>query len=126
MKCYDLLNYKIMQTMYRAEVKSLPDCVQSLFLTHDGKYDLRVVCKFSVQKAKKGIKRRRVSIVGVQLWNNVKMDVRMVDWFWFSKGLFIKKCKGYKCDCNVCIWIYIHICIYGYIYILFLFFFILY
>jgi len=53
MKFNDLVYYQIMQTMYRAKAKSLPDCGQSLFSIHECKYDLRDVCKFTVQKAKK-------------------------------------------------------------------------
>jgi len=45
------------------------------------------VCKFTVQKAKRGIKRRCISIVGFQLWNNVKMDIRMVNSFWVFKTI---------------------------------------
>jgi len=52
--------------------------------------DLRDVCKFTVQKAKKGIKRRCISVVGVQFWNNVEMDVRMVNSFLVFKGIIYK------------------------------------
>jgi len=55
MKCNDLVDYKVMQTMYRAKEKSLPDFVQRLFSIHECKYDLRYVCKFTVQKAKQWI-----------------------------------------------------------------------
>lgn len=43
-----LVLYTIMQIMFSAKSKALPDCVQ-----RECKYDLRGVCKFSVQKAKK-------------------------------------------------------------------------
>jgi len=75
-----------------------PVCVD-LFSIHECKYDLRDVCKFSVQKANKGIKRRCISIVGVQLWNNVKMDVSMVNSFLLFKGMIYKTIiESYKCD----------------------------
>jgi len=82
-----------MQTMYRAKAKSLPDCVQSLFSIHECKYE------FTVQKAKKGIKRRCISVVGVQFWNNCEMDVRMVNSFLVFTG-FLKKSfiESYKCN----------------------------
>jgi len=67
---------------------SLPDCGQRLFPTHGCKYDLRDVCKFTGQKAKKGMKRRRISIVGVQLWNNIKMDIRMVNSLVFKRIIY--------------------------------------
>lgn len=53
MKFNDLVYYKIMQIMFRAKTKSLPDCVQRFFSIQECKYDLRDVCKFTVQKAKK-------------------------------------------------------------------------
>jgi len=66
---------------------------------HEWKYDLRDVGKFTVQKAKKGIKRRCISIVGVQLWNNVEMDMRMINTFLVFKGIIYKTIlEGYKCD----------------------------
>jgi len=73
--------------------------VQSLFSIHECKYDLRDVCKFTVQKAKKGIQTRCISVVGVQLWNNVEMDVRMVNSFLVFKGIIYKIIlESYKCD----------------------------
>jgi len=47
-------------------------------------------CKFTVQKAKKGIQRRCISVVGIQLWNNVEMDVRLVNSFLVFKGIIYK------------------------------------
>jgi len=79
MTFYDLVYYKIMQTMCRAKAKLLPDSVRRLFSIHECEYDLRDVCKFTVQKAKKGMKRRCIYIVGVQLWNNVIMDELIFD-----------------------------------------------
>jgi len=46
--------------------------------------------KFTAQKAKKGIKRRCISVVGVQLWNNVEIEVRMVNSIWVFKGIIYK------------------------------------
>jgi len=65
-----------------------------MFSIHECKYDLRDVCKFTVQKAKKGIERRCISIVGVQLWNNVKMDIRIVNSFLvFKRIIYFKKLR---------------------------------
>jgi len=72
---------------------------------------------FTVQKAKKGIKRRFISIVGVQLWNNVKMDVRMVNLFCVFKRFIYKN--------NLRVISVIETYVYGrcvYIYIFFFFF----
>jgi len=69
---------------------------------------------FTVQKAKKGIKRRCISSVGVQLWNNVKMDVRMVESFLVFKriiyNLFLRVISGTEtCVYGRCMGIYIYI-----------------
>jgi len=37
------------------------------------------------------IKRRCISVVGVQLWNNVEIEVRMVNSLLFFKGIIYKK-----------------------------------
>jgi len=75
-----------------------------LFSILECKYDLRDLCKFTVQKTKKEIKRRCISIVGVQLWNIVKMDIRMGNSFLVFKRI-IKK-NMYMED--VCGYIYIY------------------
>jgi len=82
------------------------------------------------------IERRCVSAVGVQLWNNVEMDVRMVNSFLVFKGINYKKflrvinviemylygrCMWKYVCMYVCIYVYtyIYICMYVYIVILF-------
>ena len=52
MKFKDLVHYKIMQLMFRAKSKSLPDGAQKNVLIHESKYHLRHFCNFTVQKAK--------------------------------------------------------------------------
>ena len=86
MKFNDLVYYKIMQIMYRAKAKLHPDCVQKFFSVQESKYDLRDVSKFTVQKATKEIKRRCISIVGVKLWNNAIINVRMCNSLEFQKN----------------------------------------
>lgn len=76
MKFSDLFYYKIMLLMFAAKLNSLPRAVQKFFSIRETQYDLRGVCKFSVQKARKGIKRRRVSVVGVKLWNDVYINIK--------------------------------------------------
>jgi len=52
-----------------------------------------------VQRDEKRIKGRCISIVGVQLRNNVKMDNRMVNSFLVFKGIIYKTIlESYKCD----------------------------
>ncbi len=53
LKFSDLVDFKIMQIMYRANTMSLPDPVQRFFSVQECKYGLRNVCKFTVPKAKK-------------------------------------------------------------------------
>jgi len=71
----DILIFGLMKTKH-------PLLVNSSEFEHEW---MRDVSKFTVQKAKKGIKRRCISLVGVQLWNNVKMDIRMVNSFLLFK-----------------------------------------
>jgi len=79
-----------MRTMYRAVYKV---CFQYM-----SKYDGRDVCKFTVQKTKKGIKRRCISIVGVQLWNNVKNGCKDGQLILVFKRIIYKTIfEGYKC-----------------------------
>ncbi len=55
MKFNDLVYYEIMQIMIGAKSKSPPGYIQRFFSIQECKYDFRDVCKFNVQKAKKGI-----------------------------------------------------------------------
>jgi len=93
---------------------------------HECKYDLRDVCKFTVQKAKKGITRRCIS-VGIMLkW--------MKEWwtpFWFSRELFRKQfLRVINVIKNVLIWkmyvvVYINIFYFFILFIVFLLFYFL-
>lgn len=65
-----LYYFKIMQIMFNVKFMSLPDSVQKLFSTCESKYDLRGVFKLTVQKTKKCIKRRCISVIGVRLWKD--------------------------------------------------------
>ncbi len=56
MKFNDLFYYKIMQKLFKAKSMSLSDSVQKFFLIWESKYELRGVCKFTVQKAKQVLK----------------------------------------------------------------------
>jgi len=71
--------------MYRAKAKSL-QTVYKVYFQYMRVNMIWDVYKFTVQKAKKGIK-RCISVIGVQLWNNVEMDVRMVNSFLVFKGI---------------------------------------
>ncbi len=73
MKFNNLFYYKIIQITIKAKAMSLPDSLQKFFLIQESKYELRGVCKFTVQKAKKGIKRRCISITGVKLRNDANI-----------------------------------------------------
>jgi len=56
------------------------------------------VSKFTGQKAKKGMKRRYISIVGVHLCN-IKMYLRMVNSFLvFKRIIYESFLESYKCD----------------------------
>jgi len=51
------------------------------------------------KRLKKGITSICISVVGFQLWNNVEMDVRMVNSFLVFKGIIYKTIlESYKCD----------------------------
>lgn len=84
MKFYDLFYYKKkMQIMFRAKLKILPDSIQRFFSIQDSPYNLRGACKFTVQKAKKGMKRRCVSIIGVKFWNDANINLKTSFFFDF-------------------------------------------
>lgn len=99
MKFYDLFYYKIMQIMFRAKSKTLPDSIQRFFSIQESPYNLRGVYKFTVQKAKKGMKRRCVSIIGVKFWNDANINLKTCHSFLVFKKMVCKAIfEAYKCD----------------------------
>ncbi len=88
-----------MQIMHRAKTKSLPDNIQKFFSIKECKYNFRGVVKFTVQKAKKEIKRRCISVVGVKLWNNADENIRICNSLLvFKKMVYYCIFEGYKCE----------------------------
>jgi len=99
----DLVCYKIMQIMYRVKAKTLQTV--DTFVFNTCKYELRDVCKFTVQNANKRIKKRCISIVGVQLYiyiynNYILRVISVIEMIVYGR----------------CVWMYIYIYIYTYIY----------
>ncbi len=98
-KFSDLLYHKIMQIMFKTKSMLLPDSVQKFFSIWESKYELRGVCKFTVQKAKKGIKRRCISIIGVKLWNDANINLKMCNSLLVFKRMVCKAMfDGYECE----------------------------
>ena len=52
MKFKDLVYYRVMQVMYKAKTKSLPNCVQEFFSIPESKYNFRDKCKFTTKSQK--------------------------------------------------------------------------
>uniref|UniRef100_A0A8C6NYB4 Reverse transcriptase domain-containing protein n=1 Tax=Nothobranchius furzeri TaxID=105023 RepID=A0A8C6NYB4_NOTFU len=77
MKLEDLYYYKIMQFMFRVKLTALPKNILMFFVKRESKYDLRGVCMFVLQKAKKGMKRRCISVMGVKFWNEAKIELKL-------------------------------------------------
>ncbi len=60
---------------------------------------LEVEAKFILQKAKKGIKRRRISIIGIKLSNDAHINLKMRNSFLVFKRMVCRAiCCGYKCE----------------------------
>ena len=85
--------------MFRAKSKMLPDSIQKFFSIQDSPYNLRGVCMFTIQKAKKGMKRRCVSIVGVKFWNDANINLKTCHSFLVFKKMVCKAIsEAYKYD----------------------------
>ena len=95
MKFKDLVYYKTMQIMYKAKSNLLPVSIQRFFSTQETKYNLRDVCKFIVPRAKKEVKRRCISVVGVSFWNDANINLRMCSTFMVFKKMVY--CAIFEC-----------------------------
>lgn len=104
----DLLFLKVMQIIFKAKSKLLPNCVQRFFWLRESKYVLSDFCKLTVKKkkkkAKKEIKWRCISVV------DADMCIKMCNSFAVCKQMFYKyifeRHMWEYCCCSVC-WCYV-------------------
>lgn len=75
----DLFYDKIMQIVFRAKSKSLPDCVQKFFPQYRRANIIRaVLVQKDKERAKNKTKKRTcISIVGVKLWSEANLSLKM-------------------------------------------------
>ncbi len=86
-----------MQIMFKAKSVSLPDPIEKFFSVQESKYELRCVCKFTVQKAEKGVEGGCMSIIGVELCDDANTNLKMCNSFLIFKRMVRKAIfDGYK------------------------------
>lgn len=74
----DMVNYKIVQIMYKASKKILPDNIQCLFHDRDAhhSYNLRGTNQFYQAYARTNLKSRSTSERGITLWNKLSEEIK--------------------------------------------------
>ena len=82
---------KSLEIVFRAKSKSLPGCIQRLFKTREGRYNLRGISIFKTdKKARTNVKARCVSVLGVKQWNNLNDVLKLCN----SQVIFKKALKS--------------------------------
>ena len=69
LKVVDLINFKILQIMYKAKHNLLPFTIQKMFSERDGRYNLRREMNFKIMNRRTCLKSRCITSKGVELWN---------------------------------------------------------
>ena len=71
----DIIEYKTAIIMYKARNKQLPGNIQVLFSDREGGYNLRGELKLKTAFARIKVKSFCISVCGVQLWNNMNVEI---------------------------------------------------
>ena len=75
LKFMDIIEYKTAIIMYKARNKQLPANIQVLFSDREGGYNLRGELKLKTAFARIKVKSFCISVCGVQLWNNMNVEI---------------------------------------------------
>ncbi len=85
---FDLVDYKTVQTMYKAHKNLLPDCIQRLLESRESPYELRGLGLFKKLRARTNIESRCVSVKGVSLWNGCDEELKVCSSVCMLKRMF--------------------------------------
>lgn len=76
LKFYDIVEFQSIQMLYKARHKLLPSQIQRRFHERTGCYELRDELNFRKQKHSTTLKSFSPTVNGVQLWNNLEMEMK--------------------------------------------------
>ena len=79
LKFQDIVNLNTTSIIYKAYNKSLPGCMQELFKPREGKYDLRGTAIFKKTKVRTNAMGRCISVIGVNLWNQLDNELKLAN-----------------------------------------------
>lgn len=76
MKFFDIVDFQLLQFMYKARYKLLPNNLENMFYERDGGYNLRDELNFKFLIHRTLIKKKSIAINGVKLWNKLSTDLK--------------------------------------------------
>lgn len=76
MKAYDIVEFQTAQFIFKARKKQLPCQLQNKFQERVGCHTLREELNYRVPKHRTTMKSFSPTINGVQLWNNLEIDLK--------------------------------------------------
>uniref|UniRef100_A0A3P9N665 Reverse transcriptase domain-containing protein n=1 Tax=Poecilia reticulata TaxID=8081 RepID=A0A3P9N665_POERE len=89
LKFYELVDYNILQVMYKAHKSLLPLNMQLYFVKRVSNYNLKGIEMFVKPKIRTNLKDRCTSVQGIRLWNNLESDYKNAG----SKDIFKRMIK---------------------------------
>lgn len=99
LKFKDLIDYKIIQIVFRAHNNQLPRNIQELFQLRENTYNFRGISMFSKPLIRTNSKLHCITTQGVILWNNSNNDLKLCKNLLQLKFLFKKRIlDGYEME----------------------------
>ena len=88
LKFRDLVDFKTVQIMYKAENKLLPNNIQKLFQKRENEHSLRGLSVFKQPLVRTNAKYHCVSVKGVTLWNKSRDELKKSQTWKRFKNMF--------------------------------------
>ena len=78
LKFYDIVDYKILQILYKANSNNLPENIQERFEKRESCYNLKGTAIFKKPRFRTKIMERTVTIKGTNLWNGLQTEIKEI------------------------------------------------
>ncbi len=90
MKFQELVDFSILQIMFKAHKKILPINIQNKFEKRESHYNLKGTEIFKKPRIRTKLKERCISVRGINLWNSLNKEIKETG----SNILFKKRVKA--------------------------------
>lgn len=83
-----MVDFKTAQIKFKLKKNLLPENIQKLFQVRISQYHPRGVCMYQKEKARTNVKQRSVTVKGVNLWNDLKMEMKLSNTLYVQSNIY--------------------------------------